>query len=162
MQKSLRFKINRKNFGELTGNIYNNRNNNDFKFTMNRRTDDLKNAKKIWTEVTTRKTTKSEPEKLYNELIQKDIDTLEKSKSNKPEKHNILNILKNAGTIFTGAYLHYKDVPKETIFERSIEERIKSRRGRLDEIKRKKQNINNEFLKNTLLIIKVQVICTKN
>ena len=99
---------------------------------------------------------------MYNKLIQKDIDTLKREKSNRLEKYNISNILNNVGSIFTGAYLHYKDVPKETIFERSIEERIKSRRGRLDEIKRKKQNINNEFLKNTLLIIKVQVICTKN
>ena len=33
------------------------------------------------------------------------------------------------------------------MFERSIEERIKSRRGRLDEIKRKQQNINNELFK---------------
>ena len=36
---------------------------------------------------------------------------------------------------------------KETIFERSIAERIKSRKGRLDKIKRKEQKINNEFLK---------------
>ena len=107
----------------------------------------MKNAKKIWTKVITCKTTKNEVKKLYNELIQKDIDTLNKSKSNKPEKYNILDILSNVDSIFTGAYLHYKDVPKETIFERSIAQRIKSRKGRLDEIERKEQNINNEFLK---------------
>ena len=67
-------------------------------------------------------------------MIQKGIDTLEKSKSNKPEKYNILNILENVATIFAGAYLHYKDVPKETMFERSTVERIKLRKGRLDEI----------------------------
>ena len=94
-----------------------------------------------------RKTTKSEAKKLYNELIQKDIDTLEREKSNRFEKYNILNILNNVGSIFTGAYLHYKDVPKETMFERSIVERIKSRKGRLDEIERKEQNINNELFK---------------
>ena len=44
-----------------------------------------------------------------------------------------------------GAYLHYKNVPKKIMFERSIVERIKLRRGRLDEIKRKEQNINHEF-----------------
>ena len=107
----------------------------------------MKNAKKFWLEVTTRKTTKSEAEKLYNELIQKDINTLEKLKSNKPEKYNILNILENVGAIFTGTYLHYKDVPKETVFERSIAERTKSRKGRLDEIKEKENNINNELFK---------------
>ena len=118
--------------------------------------------KNFWTEVSARKTTKSEANKLYNELIQKDIDTLKREKSNRLEKYNILDIFNNVGSIFTGAYLHYKDVPKETMFERSIEERIKSRRGRLDEIKRKEQNITMNCLKNTLLIIRVQVICTKN
>ena len=33
------------------------------------------------------------------------------------------------------------------MFERSIKERIKLRRERLDEIKRKEQNINNKFFK---------------
>ena len=78
---------------------------------INRKTYDLKKAKKFWTEVTTCKTTKSEAKVLYNELIHKDIDTLEKSKSNRPEKYNILNILNNVGTIFTGSYFDYKDVP---------------------------------------------------
>ena len=45
--------------------------------------------------------------------MQKDIDTLERDKSNGFEKYNILNILKNVGSIFTRAYLHYKDVPKK-------------------------------------------------
>ena len=147
MQKPLWFEINKKDFEELTRDIYNNQDSNDFKFTISRRTYDLKNAKNFWTEVTTRKATKSEAKELYNELIQKDIDTLEKSKSNKPEKHNILNILENVGTIFTGGYLHYKDVPKATMFERSIAEKTKLRKGRLDEIETKEQNINNKLFK---------------
>ena len=137
MQKPLWFETNWKEFEELTGEIYNNQDNNDFKITINKKTYDLENAKNFWTEVTARKTPKSEAKELYNELIQKDIDTLEKSKSDKPEKYNILSILENVGTIFTGVYLHYKDVPKETMFERSIAERIKSRKERLDEIERK-------------------------
>ena len=88
-------------------------------------------------EVTTRKTTKSETKKLYNELIQRDIDSLEREESDDIRKHNILDILNNLGSVFTGASLHYKDVSKETIFERSIAERAKLRRGRFDEIKRK-------------------------
>ena len=147
LQKPLWFKINKKEFDELTGNIYNNQDKNHFKFTINRRIYDLKNAKKFWTEVTTQKTTMSEAKKLYNELIQKDIDTLEKSKSNKPEKHNILDILDNVSTTFTGAYLHFKNVPKETIFERSVAEKIKSRKGRLNEIERKEQTINSKLFK---------------
>ena len=82
---------------------------------------------------------------MYNELIQRDTDTLKRKKSNRFEKYNILNILSDVGSIFTGAYLHYKDLPKKTLFERSNEERIKSRRGRLDQVKRKEQNINNEL-----------------
>ena len=148
MQKPLWFEINKKEFEELTGDIYNNQGNDDFKVVINKRTYDLKNAKNIWTEVTTRKTTESETKKLYNELIQKDIDHLEREKSNRFEKYNILNILENVGSIPTGAYLHYKNVPKETIFERSIAERTKLRKERLDAIKKKKkQNINNELFK---------------
>ena len=58
-----------------------------------------------------------------------------------------MNILNNVGSIYTGAYLHYKNVPRETMFERSIAERTKLRRGRSDEIRRKEQNINNELFK---------------
>ena len=144
MQKPLWFKINKKEFDELTENIYNNEDNNDFEININKKTYDLENTKNFWTKVTTCKITKSEAIKLYNKLIQKDIDTLKKSKSNKAKKY-ILNILENVGTIFTGAYLRYKDVPKETMFERSIVERTKLRKGRLDEIERKEQNINNSL-----------------
>ena len=74
----------------------------------------MKNAKKkkILMEVTTRTITKSKAKLLYNELIQKDIDAIERGKSDDIRKHNILDILNNVGSIFTGAYLHYKDVPK--------------------------------------------------
>ena len=65
---------------------------------------------------------------LYNELVQKDNEALEGGKSNDIRKYNILNLLNNVGSIFTGTYLHYKDVPKETIIERSIAERIKLRK----------------------------------
>ena len=79
-------------------------------------------------------------------MIKKDIDTLTKEKSNDIRKYNIMNILNNVGSIFTDLYWHYcKDVPKETMFERSIAERIKLRKERCDEIKTKEQNINNEL-----------------
>ena len=96
-------------------------------------------------EVTTRKISKKEAKELYNELIQKDVDALTKEKSNNTRKYNTLNILNNVVSIFTGTYLHYKYVPKETMFERSIAERIKLRKERFDEIKTKEQNINNEL-----------------
>ena len=38
--------MNKKEFDELTGNIYNNQDNNDFKIKINKKTHDLENAKK--------------------------------------------------------------------------------------------------------------------
>ena len=154
MKKTLWFEINKKELEELTREIYNNQDKNDFKIIINRRPYDLKNAKKIWREVTIHKSTKSDAKKLYNELIQKDNDALEKEKNYAEReevdgiiKYNVLNILKNVSSIFSGAYLDYKNVPKEAMFERSIEERINLRRGRLDKIERKEQNMNNELFK---------------
>ena len=82
---------------------------------------------------------------LYQELIQKHVDALEREKSDDIRKYNIFDILDNVGSIFTGTYFHYKDVPKETIFQNSITERTKLRRGTSDETKRKVQNINNNL-----------------
>ena len=73
-----------------------------------------------------------------------------------------LNILENVITIFTCSYLHSKNVSKETIFERSIAEKIRLRKEKLDEFGRKEHNIKINCLKKALLIIEVQVICTKN
>ena len=134
----------------MTRDIYNNQDNNNFKIIINKRTYDLKNAKKFGMEVTTRKISKSEVKKLYRELIQKDIDALERETIDEKSVEiddNILNILKNVGSIFTTTYLHCKNVPKETMFERSIAEKTILRRGRFDEIGRKEQKINNELFK---------------
>ena len=52
------------------------------------------------------------------------------------------------GAIFTAdTYLHYKELPKETEFERSIAERAKVRRERIAEIEKEEKNINNKLLK---------------
>ena len=59
IQNPLWFEINKKGFVELTGHIYNNQGNNDFKIII-KKAYDLKNANKIWMEITTCKTTKSE------------------------------------------------------------------------------------------------------
>ena len=112
---------------------------------MNNKTYNLKNAKQNWMEVTTRKITKIDAKELYNELIQKEIDALERQESQDIKKFNISNTLKNVGSIFTGLYFHYKDVPKETRFERNIAQKIKLRTESFDEIKRKEQIINNEL-----------------
>ena len=125
MQIPLWFKINKSEFDELTGEIYDNQDNKDFKITIDQKTYHLKNEKKIWTKITKSKVSKNEAKKLYKELIQKDIDALKREKSNSIKKYNILDILENMYTIFTGTYLHYKDVSEETKFERSITDRVK-------------------------------------
>ena len=43
--------------------------------------------------------------------------------------------------------MHYEDMPKETIFERNIAERIKLKKEKFDEIKQKEQNINNDLFR---------------
>ena len=144
-QIPLWFRINKSEFDELKSNIYNNQNNKDFKITINKKTYDLKNTKKVWTKITKNEISRNEAKKLYKELIQKDIDALKREKSNSIKKNNILELIKNIGAIFTGAYLHYEEVPKETIFEINIAERVKSRRQRLDIINKKKENINNKL-----------------
>ena len=147
MQKPLWFRINKSEFDELTSDIYDNQNNKDFKITINKNTYDLKNAKKLWTKITTSKMYRNKARKLYNELIEKDIDALERERSNSNKKYNILEILKNINAIFTGNYLYYKELPKETIFERSIADRIKSRKERFNIINTNKKNIRNYFFK---------------
>ena len=89
MQKPWWFKINKPEFEELTSDIYNNKNNKDFKITINKKTYDLKNAKKLWTKITKSEISINDAKKLYKELIQKDFYALKKEKSNSAKKKNI-------------------------------------------------------------------------
>ena len=70
-----------------------------------------------------------------------------KKKNDNIRKYNILDIINNVSSVFTGTYLHYNDIPKEAMFERSIAERTKLKKGRYDEIKTTEQNIKNELFK---------------
>ena len=135
----------RNDFNSLIQDVYNNLNNNEFKTTVDKKPYDLKNAKKSLGKITTQKISAEDTKKLYADLIAPDITKLENMKGKgKNKRHKILEVLENLKSVFTGVYLHYKDVAKETMFERSIAERIKSRKGKLDEIERKEQNVNNE------------------
>ena len=138
MQIPLWFRINKSEFDELKSNIYNNQNNKDFKITINKKTYDLKNAKIFWTKITKSKISKNEAKKLYKELTQKDIDALKREKSNSIKKNNILEILKNIDAIFTGPYLHQRELPKKTMLEKNIAESVKLKERRIAEIKKKK------------------------
>ena len=68
----------------------------------------------IWKiKLTTQKTCENEALKLCNNLITPDNVVLEKSTSRENNrKENVLNLLKNLESIFTGVYLHYDSVPK--------------------------------------------------
>ena len=48
MQKPIWFEINKKEIQELARHIYKNEDNNDFKIVINKKTDNLKNAKNFW------------------------------------------------------------------------------------------------------------------
>ena len=88
--------------------------------------------------------------KVYKKLTQKDVDAIEREISISIKKKNILKILENIGTIFTGTYFHHKEMSKGTIFERSIVGRVKSRKQRLDIIIKNKEKISNELFKEYL------------
>ena len=140
--------------------------NNEFNTTINKNVYNLNNAQKFLVDITTQTIIEKEAFELYSNLITPDINELKNAKGRSKTKRNkILDILENLESVFTGAYLHYNDVPSES--EENIAKRIESIKGRLNEIEKKKKerDINNElfkYLNITLLIIKVQVICTKN
>ena len=101
----------------------------------------MKNAEKYLLEIITKKISKNEARKLYNDLMKPDVDALKHVKGKgKIKRDNILNILNNVeSSLFEGVYYHYKDVPKEAQYERSIAERAKLRIQRLDEVKKEKK-----------------------
>ena len=82
--------------------------------------------------ITTQETIEKEALKLYSDLMIPDITALNKSTSRcKNKKENILNVLKNLESLFTGVYLHYDNVTKSELepkCEESIAERTKLRR----------------------------------
>ena len=91
--------------------------------------------------ITTSKLIEKEALKLYSDLIIPDIATLEKPKSkSKGRRNNILSVLKNLESVFTGVYLDYSDKPSESESEQCIAERTKLRRHRSDEIAKRKDD----------------------
>ena len=80
-------------------------------------------------------------------MIQKDFDALKREKSNSTKKNNIFKIFETINTTFTGNYLHYGKLPKETKIESSIADRVKLRKQKLDIINKNKEKINNELFK---------------
>ena len=74
-------------------------------------------------------------------MITPDITTLEESRCKaKDKRNNILNVLKNLESVFTGFYFHHCNVPKPES-EESIAERKELRRQRSAEIVKKEKMI---------------------
>ena len=144
MQIPLWFRINKSEFYELTSDIYDNQINKDFKITINKKTYDLKNGKTFWTKIAKSKVSKNEAKKLYKESIQKDIDALEREKSNSIKKKLFKNSQKHRCNIYWHL-LALQKLTKKANFERNIAQGVKLRKQRLHIIDKKKENINNEL-----------------
>ena len=113
MQKTLQVKLNEIDFDSLIQDVYNNLNKDEFKSTVDKKSYDLKNAKKLLVKIITQKDSEKDALKLYSDLITPDITALEKSKSKrKYERHNILSVLKILESVFTGVYLNNQIINK--------------------------------------------------
>ena len=146
IKRPLWAKINKNDFDLLIRDVCDNLNNDKFKTTVNKKTYDLKNAKKFLVKITTQKISEEDAKKLYSDMIAPDITKLENVKGKgKNKRHKILEVLENLKSVFTGTYLHYKDVPSE--LEESIAERTKLRRQRSDEIANKEKMIDPELFR---------------
>ena len=74
----------------------------------------MKNGKTLLVRITTQKISKEEALELYSDLISPDITKLENAKGKGGnERHKILEVLGNLKSVFTGADLHFKDVPSD-------------------------------------------------
>ena len=126
----------------------------DYQTAADKRNCDLRNAENFLLEITTKKVSKAEARKLYNDLIKPDVDALEQTKGKrKNERNNNLNIINNIeSSIFEGVYLHYSDDKSELEKEESIAERTKLRRQIWDEICKREEKIILELFKNIFII----------
>ena len=106
----------------------------------------MKNSKNVLIKITAQKISENEALKQYSDLITPDITKLKNATGkDKSKRNNILNILENLRSDFTGVYFHYKGVPlkleSESESEVSIAERTKLKKQRLDEIANKEKKV---------------------
>ena len=112
-QKPLWVILNKNDFDSLIQDIYNNLNSDEFKTTVDKKAYNLKNSKKFFMKITIQKNNEKEALKLYSDLIDPEINALEKFKSKgKDRRNNILNVLKSLKSVFTGIYLSYSNKPQ--------------------------------------------------
>ena len=132
--------MSRSNFASLIKDV-NNLDNKDYQTKINNVNYDLKSAEQFLLKIVTKKVSENEAHKMYKNLIKPKVDKLASAKGRGKDKDNILNILENIeSSIFDGYYYHYFDNLKSKTTEKSIAERTKLRRQRLDIVKKKEKN----------------------
>ena len=144
--KPLWIKLSRNDFLLLVKDIVNNLDNKNYQTMISNNRYDLTNVEQFLLEIVTKKISKNEARKLYENFIEPKVIELSRAKSSrgKNKRLNILNIYNNVkSSIFEGVYFHYFNKPK--IREESIADRVELRRQRLNIIDKKKENINNEL-----------------
>ena len=109
IQKPLWVELSKEDFSLLIKDIANSLDDGNYETTVNNQKYDLKDAEKCLLEITSRKISKIEAFKLYDDLIKGDIAVLKEVKDkSKDKRQNILMILKNLESIFTGTFLWTK------------------------------------------------------
>ena len=83
---------------------------------------------------------------MYDELIPEDIDALTEQPNNDSRKY-ISQTLSTMQVQYLLALIYITKTCLKKVFERSIAERNKLRKRRINEIKRKKQSVNNKLFK---------------
>ena len=121
--------------------------NKDYPTKINNVNYDLTSAKQFLLEIVTKTISGNEAGEMYKNLIKPKVDKLTSAKGRgKDKRDNILNILENIElSIFDGYYYHCFDNLKPKTTEKSIAEREKLRRRRLNMDEGKEKNINNEL-----------------
>ena len=142
--KPLWIKLSRNDFASLIKDIVNNLDNKDYQTKINNVNYDFKSAEQFLLKIVTKKVSENEAHKMYKNLIKPKVDELASAKGrDKDKRDNILIILENIeSSIFDGYYYHYFDNLKLKTTEKSIAERTKLRRQRLDIVKKREKTIN--------------------
>ena len=136
--------MSRSNFASLIKDVVNNLDNKDYQTKINNVNYDFKSAEQFLLKIVTKKVSENEAHKMYKNLIKPKVDELASAKGrDKDKRDNILIILENIeSSIFDGYYYHYFDNLKLKTTEKSIAERTKLRRQRLDIVKKREKTIN--------------------
>ena len=125
MSKPLWIKISKDCFISLTKDVNDKLDNKVYQTKVSVNNYNLKNAEEYLQELITKKISKDEALKPYNDLIKPGVDALKHAKGkSKNKRNNILNILNNVeSSLFDDVYFHFKDAPKKIEYEKSIAER---------------------------------------